>query len=72
MKMLKCNQVCFTQKNNRNVLSTIYTLCIMPRSRTGPGNESHKNKTGLVLMRLVCIMHSVYVMAAIFTKASDL
>ncbi len=24
----------------------IYTLCIMPRSRTGPGNESHQNKAG--------------------------
>ena len=24
----------------------LYTLCIMPRPRTGPGNESHKNKAG--------------------------
>ncbi len=28
--------------------------------------------TGLVLMRLVCIMHSVYVMAAIFTTSTRL
>ncbi len=27
MKMLKCNQVCFTQKNNRDVLSTICNGC---------------------------------------------
>ena len=28
------------------IRGTLYTLCMMPRSRSGPGNESHQNKAG--------------------------
>ncbi len=31
-------------KKPNDVSGFLCTLCIMPRSRTGPGNESHQNK----------------------------
>ncbi len=32
--------------------TNIYTLCIMPRSRSGPGNKSHQNKAGGLTLNL--------------------
>ena len=47
---------------SEEIFPSLYTLCIMPRSRLGPGNESHQNKAGGLTLNLFfqfCVLFQV-------------